>query len=428
MGSDRLVAGGRPKKKSLEPVKGSDGMWRLDRVRHRTYSGMYTRTSASARTRKGCAQQWEIKFEKNRHKGSVRTVRSDAVTVRFTADDKMTGVFTHFLATCEKKVKQGLIKQSTVDGYERFIFPSTGNKAAKNSIKMATELGGLTVGEVGDPAFLSDYLEGIHDVAKGTASVHYALLKQIFGMLTLNGPFKYDPMAPVSNPYRSGGGQRALKRAERDALFELFLARMPQNPYCRILFLLLLGTGMRIGEALGLRWADVDLKDGPQCAVIYICGTVVPGPAGGKGYRQDKRKNDGAPYYLTLPMWLTVELREWRAKAGDVDEQRAVLSTKRGTFRSVSGLEGVLRQIVGGTAMDWVHFGNFRDTAATHVKGKTRSGARASAQLGHAEGSTVASTYYIDKEGYEHPAVDNAAAMESLKPSKLERDWNSGAV
>ncbi|GAB0108489.1 hypothetical protein JMUB6875_75070 [Nocardia sp. JMUB6875] len=47
-----------------------------------------------------------------------------------------------------------------------------------------------------------------------------------------------------------------------------------------MLFLLLLGTGLRIGEALALRWMDVDLRAGAECAVIHVCGSVIKGENG----------------------------------------------------------------------------------------------------------------------------------------------------
>ncbi|MFJ9370450.1 hypothetical protein ACIRRA_39345 [Nocardia sp. NPDC101769] len=163
-------------------------------------------------------------------------------------------------------------------------------------------------------------------------------------------------------------------------------------------------------------------------AVIHICGTVVQASNGGNAHRQDKHKNNGSPYYLTVPMRLTLELREWRRRAGDIDEGAHVLVTMRKKHLSIAGAEGLLRRVVGGISMDWVQYGNFRDTAATHVRGKTGDASRASAQLGHAEASTVTIVHYIDKEGYIRPAVDNSAAMESSRPSKLEGDWNSDAA
>ncbi|MVU80622.1 tyrosine-type recombinase/integrase [Nocardia sp. ET3-3] len=364
-------------------------------------------------------EDWEQRFEVNRNKGSVRKRRNGVAQKRFTTEDKMIDVFDWFIDVCERRVVKGEIKRQTVDTYKRMIYVSEGPRSKDDAIRLETEMGGLTLGEVGDSGYLADYLDDIAVVAPGIAHQHYSILSGIFKRLVLNGPFKYSPMLPVSNPSARGGQQRALRLAEREALYDLFTARARWTKYRVMLLLLLLGTGLRIGEALALRWMDVDLRAGDECAVIHVCGTVVKGVHG--SFRQEKRKNNGRFYYLTLPMWLTVELREWRRLAGDVEETAHVLVSKRGCLVSTAAADQLLQKVVRGTALEWVQYGNLRDTAATHVAGKTNDPLRASAQLGHKEASTIATVHYIDPEGYTRPAVDNVVAMESLRPSKREQ-------
>ncbi|MGW4242628.1 tyrosine-type recombinase/integrase [Nocardia sp. NPDC004722] len=410
----------------MEPEKGADGVWRLDRVKHRTFSGTYTRTSASGRTRTECLEDWDRKFEVNRYKGSVRSRRTAVASRRFTTEDKMIDVFDWFMEVTRRRVAKGEIKSQTLEIYERMIYASGGPRSKDNAVRLETELGHLTLGEVGDPGFLADYLDDIASLVPGIAHQHYSILTAIFKRLVLVGPFKYSPMAPVPNPSLRGGKQRALKLAEREALYDLFVNRAVRTRYRLVLFLILLGTGLRIGEALALRWMDVDLREGDKCAVIHVCGTVVKCKGG--GLRQDKRKNDGRFYYLTLPMWLTVELREWRRQAGRVDETAHLLVSKRACLVSPGAADQLLQKVVRGTSLEWVQFGNLRDTAATHVTGKTNEPLRASAQLGHAEASTIATVHYIDPEGYIQPAVDNVEALESLRPRKVEEKWNLEAA
>lgn len=81
--------------------------------------------------------------------------------------------------------------------------------------------------------------------------------------------------------------------------------------------------------------------------------------------------------------------------------------------------ERVLVRVRTGTSPAWVTFGNLRDTVATHVAGKTGDPRRAGAQLGLAEGAGVATGSHIDPNGYIHPVVDNADALEDLEPSKI---------
>lgn len=64
------------------------------------------------------------------------------------------------------------------------------------------------------------------------------------------------------------------------------------------------------------------------------------------------------------------------------------------------------KRVFGAHGWSGLQFGNFRDTAATRVTGKTNEPLRASSQLGHAETTTIATGHYIDAEGYIRPAVD----------------------
>ncbi|MGW5517820.1 hypothetical protein [Nocardia africana] len=95
---------------------------------------------------------------------------------------------------------------------------------------------------------------------------------------------------------------------------------------------------------------------------------------------------------------------------------------------AVSSINAALRRLRGDTPLEWLQYGNSRDTAATHITGKTRDRTRVGAQLSHAEQSTVATVHYIDRNGYIQDAVDNADVMESLKPAKVGAKLESGRV
>ncbi|MFE3257906.1 hypothetical protein ACFXPS_00740 [Nocardia sp. NPDC059091] len=103
MARDKLVPGGPPTKAQLTPKKGLDGVWRLDRIRHRTFGGGYTTTGGSGYTRDECLEDWEERFEVNRNKGSVRQRRNNNASRKFVLDDKMIDVFDWFIDLCEKR-------------------------------------------------------------------------------------------------------------------------------------------------------------------------------------------------------------------------------------------------------------------------------------------------------------------------------------
>lgn len=55
--------------------------------------------------------------------------------------------------------------------------------------------------------------------------------------------------------------RRALTKQEQD-LFLDYLRHSPQYQHWYPVFAVMLGTGMRVGEAVGLRWCDIDLDEG----------------------------------------------------------------------------------------------------------------------------------------------------------------------
>lgn len=412
-----MEPGARPSKDKLSPTKGSDGIWRLDRVRHRAFSGRYVRSSGSGATRKECLEDWEANFEANRRKGSVRTKPRRR---QFELTDKMSVVFAYYAEHERRRVVAGKITQQTCDSYLRAIFKADGPRADPNAIKLDEELGDLTIGEVGKPAFLADYLDDVAECYPGVAVTHYVILRGVFQILTLAGLFDYSPMTPVPKPPAGKGNQRALTANERAEFFDLIPKRLKRAKYFRPLCLTLLGTGIRPGEGFGLIWRDIEGLDDEtvENAVIHVYATVIKPKGRGKAFRQLRRKR-GPGYYVTAPKWLTDELRAWKRVTEPKSDDLPVFLSSNGNMVAPGTAESALSAVRADTSLEWVTLGNFRDTVATHITGKTADPARASAQLGHSEGSSVAKRHYIDPDGYIRQAVDNADVLEDLAPAKV---------
>lgn len=419
MGQERLEPGGRPKKHQLEPEKGADGIWRLDRVRHRQFNGTYTRSSGSGYTRKECLADWEENFDKNRRKGSIRTSIS---TSSLQHSDTMLAAFDRYLTYQKKRVEFGKITQQTFDIYTRAIKKGEGPKARQGTIRLGTELGNLTIGEVGKPSFLVGYLNDVSAIVPGIAQRHYVVLCGVFEMLTLAGLYDVSPMAPVPKPECGAPSQRALTPREREQLYRQIKSRIKRARYFRMLYLTMLGTGMRPGEAFALWWEDLPDLDDPTStkATMRIGTTVVRHMAVAADIRQLKRKHgtEGQYYWITLPEWLTAALRAWKLVCEPKSQQSPVfVSTRNGAIQAAAA-NANLEKATADSSLDWVTFGNLRDTVATHVAGKTGDPQRASAQLGHAQGASVAVRHYIDPHGYVQAVVDNSEALEDLYPVK----------
>lgn len=414
MSNERLEPGGRPRQK-LVPVKGADGLWRLDRIGHRSFNGDYHRTSGLGATRKECLADFEQNFEQNRRKGSARPRKARRPEFRTT--DTMDVVFQYFLEVKRKAWKSGKIREQTYRRYSLAIKKCDSPRANPDAIKLSKELGNLMIGEVGRPSYLNDYLEEIAELSLATANIHYIILTQVFKILTLDGLFDVSPMAPVPKPVIEGN-QRALQQVELDEFFDLLMSRQKRTRYLLPLCLTLLGTGIRKSEALALLWSDLPDLDDPEVstALLHVGATMIAGN-GGRAFRQPARKR-GAAYYVTLPEWLTSLLRAWKAQVHPSRPDTSVFVSQRGRMIAPTTAETALTTAKSRSQFEWVGFGNFRDTAATHIAGVTGDAKCASAQLGHSEGSSVATRHYIDSRGYTQRIVDNAETLQSLKPSK----------
>ncbi|WP_280465304.1 tyrosine-type recombinase/integrase [Nocardia brasiliensis] len=417
-----MEPGSLPPPHQLNPVKGADGIWRLDRVRHRAFNGTYVRSSGSGRTKKECLAAWNDAFERNRRKGSAGTGASRQ-TLKLS--DKMIRAFDAYYTQQEKKAQIGKITEQSLTAAHRAIYLGEGPTSNPDALKLCKTLGQLSIGEVGKPAFLADYLESMGDVFPGIAGHHYTVLSGTFKMLTLAGLFDYSPMLPVTRPPAGGGGQRALTASERDELYRVVSTRAKRATYLAPLTLLILGTGMRIGEALAVRWCDVARFEDGKVKVIdtlHVCGTMVArrGEYVRQPYRKSRKRSKVAnDFYLTLPSWLVDVLQEWSSRAVKVSPENTLFISLMGGSVRLSTAGDALMDAREGTSVEWVKFGNLRDTVATHVAGVTGDPASASAQLGHSKGVTVAMRHYIDENGYTRPAVDHSEALELLRPSKL---------
>ncbi|WP_232852574.1 hypothetical protein, partial [Nocardia acididurans] len=201
--------------------------------------------------------------------------------------------------------------------------------------------------------------------------------------------------------------------------------------YLRTLYLLLLGTGMRPGEGLALRWCDIaeEQFDGTTRSVLYIGATIRCKSETGP-YRNPHRKS-GNEYRVILPDWLTDELAKEKAHASPASEYLPVLQGPRsttGSWVSVSNARISVYAMRRGSQFATFRLSDLRDTVATHVATVTGDDERASAQLGHLDGNkSMAQRHYIHQGIRRMVAVDNADVLELLNPFKMAPKWHTGA-
>jgi len=187
----------------------------------------------------------------------------------------------------------------------------------------------------------------------------------------------------------------------------------PKNHDMPDLVDLLLATGLRIGEVIGLRWSDVDLI--PDGSADWKPTLSVTGKINGSGraVREDWTKTGSGLRTFVLPAFAVAMLRvrKVRQKPNPID---AVFATRNGTWHSTSNMQrawGKIRDAAALPELDGVTFHTFRRTVATQIDA-VLDAERAAGQLGH--GSTaVTEASYINRSPV---VVDATAATELLGP------------
>ena len=196
-------------------------------------------------------------------------------------------------------------RQSTVDAYRSY---------ARNHIVPA--IGELAVGNVRKAhldALLLDMERG--GLAASTRRVVYATLRDIFREAVANKLVKDNPMAEVKRPAREHTEASFLSPADATTL----LAVLGEDPRLEALVRLMLLTGMRSGEALGLSWELVDLDAGK----LYVRQTLNRTSA---GLALGPVKSDGSRRDLDIDPRLAEVLRG-RRKAQAADRLSAPVGT-----------------------------------------------------------------------------------------------------
>ena len=157
----------------------------------------------------------------------------------------------------------------------------------------------------------------------------------------------------------------------------------------------MLGTGVRIAEALALRWCDVDI-DHPTTPTVTVAGTMVYLKGEGT-LRQSKPKTASGHRELHLPPFAALALRQLHS--ADVDPLAPVFATRSGTYTSPANFRRSLRSALleaGLEANRW-HPHQLRVTVATTLaRGEVGGIENAAAVLGHS-GTEVTRAHYVER-------------------------------
>lgn len=238
----------------------------------------------------------------------------------------------------------------------------------------------LTLAEVNSVPIVRTFLQGVADnhgtgAAKTARSVLSGILTMAVddGVLEVNAARQVRP-AKAKEPRKTKHQiRRSLKAAERDELLAAVEAdEASQRRDLVDVVRFMLGTGVRIAEALAVEWPDLDFDAG----TVHVRGT----------------KSEAADRELDLPDWL-LDALEARYKEQGLTSSLLVFPSLRDTLRDSVNVMHQLRDVLDRSGFEWVTSHTFRRTAATRLHDAGVPIVRAADQLGHADPSMTLRNY-----------------------------------
>jgi integrase len=238
-------------------------------------------------------------------------------------------------------------------------------------------------------------------ITPSSARTARTVLRQMFALAVRHGAVKRNPVVDTMPISPTRKVVKAIALEDIHALRRLF-AEYDQTHTSELLELsgVLMATGCRIGEALALRWEDIDLDSG----VLRVTGTLITGEDG-KLQRQAHPKSDAGERGLTLPRTVLQQLTERRVAA----HYSLVFPSSTGTWRWPANSRRQWRDAIADSTYVGKTPKDFRKAVATHLDRKIGIKA-AQAQLGHGN-EDITIQYYVERE---KAVADFAEVIETM--------------
>lgn len=297
------------------------------------------------------------------------------------------------------------------------ISPQTFEQYERHAVHITRELGGLELAEVttyAAEAFIAGLMDRRTGAGAGRARLTKVALSQACAWGVRQGLMPANPVPGTSAVKVKKKEPRALTTEEVQQLRELVHdwrpspgigGPRPRSDFGEIIDLQL-GTGLRIGEAMALRWGDISI---PRARLV-VSGTMIER---GKLSHQPWGKSEGSYHSIPLRPWLVEMLRERKIAAGLPDDEQPIFTTRTGAHLAPTAVRRTLRRVLDGTDLGWVTPHTFRKTTATLVE--ATSGLEAArAMLGHSS-SEITEGFYIRRP--DEVLESHAVGLDALEPA-----------
>ncbi|MFD3706177.1 tyrosine-type recombinase/integrase [Nocardia sp. NPDC058658] len=379
----------------ISAKKRPNGSWRAS-TRFRDEDGE-TRTVQAA----GPTKPRAIALLKDRLKERRRSFTRD---VEITADTRLSQLADLWLAELEFENRT---TPQTIEHYRSHIHVAK-TRGRSGTVKINTSLGGLRIREA-TTARLDAYLREVSRRWPGKARAHRVVLTGMMGLAVRHDVLRHNPVLNVARLPRNAQRPRAADLATLHELRQqletwvsgdaipgtpAFTKGIPRSRIVLDVTDVLLGTGVRIGEALAIRWRDLDLD--AETPRVTICGTIVRirHPDGKlRPIRQGWTKTDAGYRSVVLPKFVVETLRR-RAAVALANPLDLVFTARTGGIYDPHNYRRSWRS-ARGSRFTWVTPKTFRKSIATLIANEYGA-SHAARQLGHSDNGTTAARHYID--------------------------------
>ena len=333
------------------------------RARYRDHDGTTRPVTRFAPTRAGAERALKLALRD----------RSGPITGDITAETRVRELVTIWLTD----VDSGGLTDRTKEHYryvaDRYVMPGMGGLRLRE----------VTVGSVDRLLKAISQHHGA-GAAKSTRSV----VSNLLGVAVRHGAMPSNPVRDVGRVAKPRKAVRALTPAESAALVTAIRAdRRAGELDLPDLVEFMLGTGARIGEALAVRPAVVDL-DG---RVIEINATVVR--TKGRGVNVQEHPKTAAGWRVLAVPEFVAEIVRRRANKDTVRSAGTVFASPLGHVRDPSNTTADLRRALDRAHFEWVTSHTFRKTVATRLDEAGLSARQIADHLGHARPSVTQDVY-----------------------------------
>lgn len=247
-----------------------------------------------------------------------------------------------------------------------------------------------------------------------TVRNHVAALRALFATAAEDGVLRHNPAygVRISRPGPAlDEGEDQAQALEREQLTRV-LSEMPAE--WRLFFDVLAATGVRIGEAVELRWSDVEFGDRPQVRIRR------------RFYRGDVDTPKSKYGRRDLPLPKGVAQRLWRLQ-GDPGALIFPDPEEAGGWINQDKLRrNVLKPAARAAGVDWATLHTFRHTAASLLFAEGRNVKQVQEWLGHHDPAFTLKRYvHLLDEGIGGPLEFDPAAVAGATPGATDHTETS---